>query len=354
MKRSTSCLSAAAVCWAVACSSSTDSPPAAFSAGGSSANGGSSGSTHVPAGTPHAGSAGVAGQAGASDGGATGEAGAAGQAGAVNDAGAAGLEQGTIITVPASTCAETAGWTAAAPVAGVTTTDDEKLLSITADELDVVFVRNLVLFRAHRSAASASFDAGSPVTVPEGYDLTAGAALSGDGKTLVLVSSDGHGFGAVTRAARSDDFGLVADPSAFGALNDRAAQSQEHYAQPVLAPNGKSFIFLSYTPGIVTNPAVVYESTLSGNVWAMPSNISQYIFDGTTAKRPMPSGLSSDSRTLFYFDEASNKQMARFRDRPDAPLYTVVDLGGRMGAVPNSTCKRIYYTSSGNVLTEAD
>jgi len=175
-----------------------------------------------------------------------------------------------------------------------------------------------------------------------------------DGQTLVLVTADGRAFGALARATRSDDFGLVADPTAFSALNARAAQTQEHYAQPVLAPNGKSLIFLAYTPGVATNPAVVYESLLSGAAWAMPNNISQYIFDGTTDKRPLPSGLSSDSRTLFYFDEASNKQMARFRDRPDAPLYTVVDLGGRMGAVPNSTCQRIYYTSTGNVLTEAD
>jgi hypothetical protein len=122
----------------------------------------------------------------------------------------------------------------------------------------------------------------------------------------------------------------------------------------VLAPNGSSLIFLSYTPGVVDNPAVVYESVLSGSIWAMPTNISQYIFDGTTDKRPLPSGLSSDSRTLFYYDEATSKQMARFRDRPDAPLYDVVDLGGRVGAVPNGTCQRIYYTSDGNVLTEAD
>jgi hypothetical protein len=346
MRRSTLFVSAAAVCLAAACSSSSDSAPAAYSPGGASSNGGS---THIPGGTQHAGSGGLAEAAGtSSDGGAAGEAGTAGEAGA------GGLEQGVIVVVPPSSCSEAADWAAAAPLAGVSTTDDEKLLSITADELDVVFLRNSALLRAHRSAANGVFDVGSAVTVPDGYDPTAGAALSGDGKTLVLVASDGHGMAALTRAARTDDFGPTADPAAFVALNERAVQTQEHYAQPVLAPDGKSLIFLSYTPGIADNPAVVYESLLSANIWAMPNNISKYIFDGTTAKRPLPSGLSSDSRTLFYYDEATSKQVARFRDRPDAPLYTLVDLGGRMGAIPNSTCRRIYYTSNGNVLTEAD
>lgn len=349
MRSSTLYVSAAAVCLAVACSSSSDSAPAAYSPGGASSNGGS---THIPGETQNAGSGGLAEAAGApSDGGAAGE---GGEAGAAGEAGAGGLEQGVIVVVPPSSCSEAADWTAAAPLAGVSTTDDEKLLSITADELDVVFLRGGALLHAHRSAANGAFDAGSAVTVPDGYDPTAGAALSGDGTTLVLVASDGHGLAALTRALRTDDFGATADPSAFVALNERAVQTQEHYAQPVLAPNGSSLIFVSFTPGIAANPAVVYESVLSANIWAMPNNISQYIFDGTTEKRPLPSGLSSDSRTLFYYDEASAKQLARFRDRPDAPLYDVVDLGDRAGAVPNGACHRIYYTSNGDVMTETD
>ena len=346
MKASTLCVSAAAVCLAAACSSSSNSAPA-YGSGGTSSDGGSSGSTHIPAGT-HAGGAGRA-EAGAAEGGAAGAA----DGGAAGEAGSGGLEQGMVVAVPPGTCSEAADWTAAAPLAGVSTTGDEKLLSITADELDIVFTRDGALLHSHRSTAKGSFDAGSPVAVPDGYDLTAGAALSGDGKTLVLVSSDGHGLAALTRAGRADDFGATADPSAFVALNERAVQTQEHYAEPVLAPNGSSLILLSFMPGL-DSPAVIYESVLSGNIWAMPNNISQYIFDGTTAKRPLPSGLSSDSRTLFYYDEATSKQLARFRDRPDAPFYDVVDLGGRVGAVPNSTCQRIYYTSNGNVLTEAN
>jgi WD40-like Beta Propeller Repeat len=342
-------VAAATVCWAIACSSNSDAPAGAYTAGGASSDGGTSGGSHHP--TSHAGSAGKASGGGSSEGGAGG---AAGEAGAMNDAGAAGLEQGVVVVVSPAACSEAADWTGAALLAGVSTTDTEQLLSITADELDIVFARNGALFRAHRSAATAAFDAGSAVTIPDGYDLTAGAALSADGKTLVLVATSGQAFASLTRNSRTGEFGNTADPGAFAGLNARALQTLEHYTHPVLSPDGKSLVFAAFTPSLAGGPAVVYESVFSNSGWAMPSSISHYIFDGTTEKRPLPSGISSDSRTLFYYDEALSQQVARFRDRPDAPLYTVVDLGGRTGSVPNGSCKRIYYTSNGNVLSEAD
>ena len=90
----------------------------------------------------------------------------------------------------------------------------------------------------------------------------------------------------------------------------------------------------------------------------MPNNLSAQIEDfddGTGSKRKLPTGLSSDSRTLFYFDEGTGTEVARFRDRPDAPLYDHVDLGALAGATPNAKCDRIYYTSAdANLVTETD
>jgi hypothetical protein len=128
----------------------------------------------------------------------------------------------------------------------------------------------------------------------------------------------------------------------------------EQYAAPVLAPNGTSFIFTGYTT--YGDISVVYESLATMGVWNMPTNISHLIFDGTGTARPLPTALSADSRTLFYFDEGANQQMARFRDRPEqnAPFYDHIALPGLMGAEPNAKCDRVYYSSAGNVLTEAD
>ncbi len=248
-------------------------------------------------------------------------------------------------------------WTGAAPLDVVSTAADEALLSITADELDIAFLRGGALYVAHRGTPSASFAAATAVTLPAGYVADAGVALSADGETLVLVSTDGQSFAGLSRDSRTTAFGATADTTAFVALNNRAVQTLEHFAAPVLAPDGKSFVFAAFTVAgdAGYGNSLVYESLLSGSEWAMPSNISATGgFSSTDDKRILPSGLSSDSRTLFYFDESTGTEIARFRDRPDAPLYDHVDLGGLRGAVPNAKCDRVYYSSAGNVLTESE
>jgi hypothetical protein len=340
-----------------ACSSGSDGHAPALGDGGASPEAGAGG---AQAGKSSAGSAGR--QGGASSGGATGEAGDSSDGGADpgNPGGAGGEPEGMIIPVLPSACSESADWRATVPLVGVSTNATERLLSITADELDVVFVRSNTLLRAHRDSATASFGSGNAINVPAGYTMSDGAALSADGKTLVLVGTDGQSFGALTRTARNVAFGSTADAAPFSAIAARAVQTMEHLAYPVLSPDGKSLVFVGYTPEPVggfpdgvEGTSIVYESTLAADVWAMPNNLSHDIFDGTTAARPLPSALSIDSRTLFYFDEATNKQVARFRDRPDAPLYTAVDVGARVGASPNASCDVVYYTSGGNVLLDS-
>jgi hypothetical protein len=338
-------------CMVAACSSGSGSLAAEVPSGGaagSTANAGSGGTRRMPTST--------GGGSGGKAGGDSAEAGAAGALDSAGDAGmggAGGEQQGTIVVVPSSACSKIPAWTGATPLAGISTSGDESLLSITADELDIAFLRGGALYCAHRAAASASFAAASAVTLPTGYVATAGVALSADGLTLVLVSSEGQSFGALMRSSRTADFSATADTTAFAGLNQRAIQTLEHYAAPVLAPDGNSFVFSGFLPDAGTS--VVYESGLSGQAWEMPRNVSQGLFDGSGGKRPLPTGLSSDSRTLFYFDEATSKEVARYRDRPDAPLYDPsVDLGDLAGAVPNEKCDRIYYSAAGSVLTESD
>jgi len=362
MKRDWLTVLGALTCFAVACSSGSGDRAPAVSAGGADAEGGAGGKPVAGGGGSGGLKAGIAGEGGTS--GALGEAGAlhaAGEAGALDglagDGGAGGLEQGMIATPEAPACAEAATWKAAAPVSIAATDAVERLLAITPDELDLVFVRAERPFVAHRAVASDPFGAESPLAVPSGYDVNSGVTLSADGTMLVLGASSGQGFASLRRTARTSAFGSMPDTTAFLELNQRALQTMEHYAAPVLAPDGKSLVFSGFTPeppggfpsGVV-GVAVVYESLSSPSGWSTPTNISQYLFEGTTLKRPLPTGLSFDSRTLFYFDEGTGKQQARFRDRPDAPLYTVVDLGDRVGAIPNRACDALYYSSSGNVV----
>jgi hypothetical protein len=342
------------VCLGVACSSSSDDHGPSLGGGGASSRSGAGGRSPV----------GDSGASGTTDGGSAGETsegGAAGAAGSVGSAagagGEGGLEQGTIIPVTPGACSEAAAWEGGTPLDGISTAADEELLAITADELDILFLRDGSALRAHRELASAPFGPADALTIPDGYDVDAGVALSADGKTMVLLSTSGQSFAAFTRPSRSAPFADTGDSSAFTGINQRAVQTMQHYAAPVLAPDGKRFIFAAFTPepsagfpNGFEGLSVVYESLWTETGWVMPESISQNLFDGTTAARALPSGLSSDSRTLFYVDEGSGKQVARFRDRPDAPLYTVVDLDGLTRAAPDAKCDKLYYSSGGDIL----
>jgi len=343
------------LCLGVACSSDSERRAPPVGDGGSSSGAGAGAGGRKP-------TAGSGGRLG-SDGGSGGEAAEAGNAGNASGAGGeGGLEQGMIIPVTPSACSASATWAGPTPLAGISTAANERLLAITPDELDILFLRDDVLMSAHRATASAAFDAGAAVTLPADFSADAGVALSADGKTMVLLGTDGQTFAAVTRSSRSGTFGVTVDTSAFTGINQRAIQTMQHYAAPVLAPDGKSFVFSAFTPEPDTGfpsgfegVSVVFESLSTSTGWAMPESISENLFDGTSASRALPSALSSDSRTLFYFDEGAGEQVARFRDRPDAPLYTAVDLGARSGAVPDAKCDRLYYSSAdGDVQVSAD
>ena len=338
------------LCLGVACSSSSDPHAPAVSDGGASSQSGSGAGGRKPVGT--------SGGAGTEFGGSAGELSEGGSAGAAaGEGGEGGLEQGMIIPVSPGACSEDSAWASSTPLPGISTAASERLLSITADELDILFLRDGALLTAHRDLARAEFGAAAAVSVAEGFAVDGGAALSTDGKTMVLIAMDGQSFAAFTRPSRTGTFDATPDTTSFTGINQRALQTMQHYAAPGLAPNGKTFVFSGFTPepeagfpSGVEGVSVVYESAWTGAGWAMPESISQDLFDGTSSDRALPSGLSSDSRTLFYFDEGSGKQLARFRDRPDAPLYTVVDLGARDGAAPDARCDRLYYSSDGDVL----
>ncbi|MET0789936.1 MAG: hypothetical protein ABW061_00315 [Polyangiaceae bacterium] len=339
---------------ACACSSGSDERAPSLNHGGAS-NAGAGGSQVPGAGDAGAGARAEGGEPNDNEN--AGRGGGSADGGTAGEGGAAGLEPGVVVVVPPSACSQNADWGSPLALPGVSGTGDERLLSITADELDIVFVRDGTLRRAHRDKASADFDTPSTVTIPADYGVSDGATLSADGKTLLLVATSGQGFAVLTRTSRSAAFGTTADTSAFFGLNARAVQTMEHYTSPVLSPDGKSLIYTGFTPNPTTGDAGVarvYESLWANDTWQMPESISDGFFTGTTAARPLPSGLSADSRTLFYFDEKTSKQAARFRDRPDAPLNVLVDLGDREGAIPNAACDVLYYSSDGNVLTESN
>jgi hypothetical protein len=328
-----------------ACSSDSNRP-SLVSLAGRQSDGGRSGSS--PAGS---GSAELAG-ASSEEGGETGVAdNGDGSGGMRAELGGSGGEPEA---VPAA-CEKLAAWSAAATVPGVSSGASETLLAITPDELDLAFLRDGALYVAHRAATGASFSSGSPLAVPMGWTAAHGASLSADGKRLLLVSEpDQKKLGEWTRSNRQTAFSGVVDVSTFAAVNQDSDFTGRVYASPTISTGDDQLFFNSSF--LDADSTIVVSSRTGTGPWSAPRTLSAGAFDGSAGKRRLPTGVSADGRTLFYFNEESAKEEARWRNSTtvDSPLYDMLSLGARRGAAPNSSCNRLYSELDGDVVVEKD
>jgi len=303
------------------------------------------------------GEAGSAEAAGASgdDAGEAGDAGApsgtAGNGGVSNGLGGSG---GTAPVIPAA-CAKSVTWSESATVPSVSSAANETLLSVTPDELDLAFLRAGQLHVAHRTSAEETFTLGPELVLPAGWTAAHGAALSADGKRLIVLSDpDQKRLGEWTRTSRSLAFSGEIETSAFDAINQDAEFTGKQYASPAISPTGEQLFFnSSFSDGVST---IVISSRTGTSAWSTPKELTPGTFNGASGKRRLPTGVSADARTLFYFNEESGKEEARWRASSNASsaLYDMLSLGARRGATPNSACNRLYSDAAGDVVVEAD
>ncbi|MEP7051451.1 MAG: hypothetical protein ABJB12_13915 [Pseudomonadota bacterium] len=344
-------LCAALSCAFSACSSDSQHPSRVQDTGGVS--NGNAGSVD---------SAGLAGidSGGAGAGGETENAGgsrnAGGEAGNGGDAAAPTLEVGGSAPTPGpATCSQMPHWAAASPLEGVSSPAAETLLSITLDELDLAFLRAGTLYVAHRASQTAPFSAITPVTLPAGWSALHGASLSADGKRLLLVSDpDQKKLGELTRATREQTFSGEVDETAFSGVNGDALYTGKIYAAPVVSGGDDQLIFNSaYLDAAST---VVYSTRVGSAPWSAPRQLQAKLLDGGPTTRRLPTGLSADPRTLFYFNEETMQEEGRFRaaSLPSSPLYDLVNLGARRGAAPNASCNHLYSDADSDVVVEKD
>jgi len=328
-----------------ACSSDANDRPAPIETGGADSAGGRSGAS-----------------AGASSGDATSDASVADEAGAPSSLGgeAAGGDSPVLVSdagpgrpTPApSVCSELTAWSGAAKVANVSSAADETFLSLTSDELDLAFLRAGALYVAHRVDASSAFALGAAIAIPTGFIATQGAALSADGKRLIFLSSDQTQLGEMTRTARGAAFTGSVDQGAFATVNQTSIYSGNIYASPALSPDDQELFLNSTAP---SGGSTVVVSSRGVDHWSAPTRLSSAL-DGPEGARCLPTGLSADARTLFYFNEGTMKEEARWRDEAKltSPLYDMVDLGTRRGAQPNTACDKLYSQSASDVIVEHD
>ena len=331
-----------AICAAPACSDANVHPSLISAGGGTQLPNGQSGASSV------SGNAGDNnGLGGASDGGA---------AGTDNESAGASGDSGTGRPDPLpSVCKQTASWSAAVKLPVVSGAVSETLLSLTPDELDLAFLRAGVLYVAHRAQVTDEFSVGAPLSIPTGYSAADGAALSADGKRLILAGAERPGkLGELSRPTRDAAFSNLVDETAFAALNQISVYTGRVYASPVISSGDDQLIFNSAYPGSAST--VVVSTREPDGSWSTPMLLTASVLNGGVGARRLPTGVSADARTLFYFNEESGAEEARWRDTShnDSPLYDMMSLGKRRGSTPNSACNRLYSESNSDVVVETD
>lgn len=256
-------------------------------------------------------------------------------------------------TIEPPSCRLDATWSNPEPVTGVSSAGSEVLLSLTPDELNLAFLRGETVYVAHRSQLDAAFELGAPVAVPAGWTATQGAALSADGKRLILLSDpDQKRLGELTRTSRSGAFSDTIDVTAFVEVNQDSEFTGRVYASPTVSAGDDQLVFNS----ALQQTSTVVVSTRTGSGWSRPARLATSVLDSNNGKRRLPTGLSADARTLFYFNEETAEEEARWRVSASefTPLYDMRSLGARRAAVANSACDRLYSAQNGDVVVEAD
>lgn len=246
-----------------------------------------------------------------------------------------------------SLCSPTATWKAAVAVNGLGLPESELLGAVTADELTVAWTTPTAggggtVRWADRATTADPFGAAQTLASSLGAFALDGVALSADGMTLVVVKADRSNFVAISRTARSGAFDTVV-VDAFKSFNLGEGMLPPSHFSPVLSPDGTRFVYAIRTPGL--DQPVILESQRNRNGgWQVGSAYSNSEFFSLSGQLRRPTGIASDGRTLFYYDEVSGTEKAAWRDSVSKLTYTtIVDLGAKQQATPNAACTRLYF-----------
>ena len=319
-----------------ACGSERSPPPTNSSMGGSGGSGGSD---------VDAGSSGSSGAGGSSAGGTSGAGGGpGGQAGASGSAGAAGdggvpPDGGVEV---AFRCKPTRTFSASlGRVDSIPNDHFARLGAVSPDELTAAWTSpSGDIYVAERLSYKDPF--GPPTKVNDDVALaTERVALAPTGRTLIAVRRDRTAFVSFEKSSTT---GQWATSNGLEFTQVRVAfEGDASASDPVLSGDKRSFFFV-ITPS--SRPAIVYESVWDSvqRSWGLPASLPHPELQPTdTGKRRRPTGISSDSLTLFFLDESTNVERAAWRDAPEAPFNVFKDIGAFAEAVPSLRCDTLYH-----------
>jgi hypothetical protein len=319
----------------------TDTGTGGGGQGGGASGGGSSTSTGTSSKGGHGQTTG-AGGGGAGQGGAGGHAGEGGNAGSGGQTGQGGQ-------APNYLCSVNTNWTVipgGKPV--IATGEDDVLGSITPDELTIVFFSSAsgTFYTSDRLDSTNSFDVLRKLPVNAGWYATTRAALSPDGLRLVVVSKDEKKLGQLTRKTRDDAFQGVPDTTPFASLM-AALGADESIGDPVLATDDTKLVYSVFSAAAKTTMHVATHGN-PGDAWKTSAEtLSGPELDAANGKRRVPTAISSDLLTIYFWDQQKNVQRAGWRVHEADPFSYFEDYPQLAQAVPTGNCKKLYFTGDG-------
>ena len=238
--------------------------------------------------------------------------------------------------------------------------------AITSDELTIAWMTaaGSVLY-ADRAKATDAF--GAPQTLTAGIALDR-VALSPDGLTMIVVPTNRNTLAQTTRGSRGSAFSSTLDLKPFASLDPLSQEgdagttpSHGLFADPMLSEDGQ-FLYYSQTGVFTLTMCESYRKTGDTSPWGQGRNLqeSQFTAPDTSGVRMIPTGMSSDDLTLFFWDGVAKTEKVAFRDNAltNNTYKQFLTLGPTFrNAAPVGSCGRIYFCDgppSGDGGTDLD
>jgi hypothetical protein len=201
--------------------------------------------------------------------------------------------------------------------------------------------------------ANATDPFGAPQTLTAGIALDR-VALSPDGLTMIVVETSRNSLAQTTRGSRGSAFSSTLDLAPYASLDPLsqegdAGTSPTHglFADPMLSEDGQ-FLYYSQTGVFTLTMHESYRKTGDTSPWGQGRNLleSQLSAPDTSGVHMIPTGMSSDDLTLFYWDGVAKTEKAAFRDNAtkNNTFKQFLTLGPTFrNAAPVGSCGRIYF-----------
>jgi len=224
----------------------------------------------------------------------------------------------------------------------LSTAGAETGLSVTSDELSIAWVvQSGVTYTLHYADRASVADAFSNERTLVGAWAGRPVFLD-DGLRLILLSADERAFSWVTRPTRGDAFTL-SPTTKFDNVNETG----DRLGDPVTL---QTALYYSRFSNGVMYTIVAGGAVLPADPYSPGQPVSHPELAAVSGQYRRISGVSSDSRTLFYWDEPTLKARALFRDQMSNVLGTR-DVGTMRDFHVSFDCSRAYFVQDGDMYS---